>query len=455
MEVILANLMISISGIRGVVGDGLTPQIVMKYAQAFGTYLGNGKIVVGRDSRVTGPMFKHAVFSGLMAAGCDIIDIGVCPTPTVEMTVKKLKARGGVVITASHNPLEWNALKLIDSSGMFLDEIQGNDVIQIVDKNEFANVTWDRVGSEVTYENAIEDHVKAILKLETISLDNIIGRKFKVVIDCVNGAGGTILPMLMQALGCETIFINEEPTGLFPRSPEPLPENLSELCEKVVKEKADIGFAVDPDVDRMAIVSEKGEPLGEEYTLVSAINYILSKKDGPVVVNASVTQAVDDLAAKYNTEVYRTKVGEINVSKKMKRVKAAIGGEGNGGVILPDLHMGRDACLAIVLTLQQLTEYKGTISELHQSLPQYFQSKKRIEIKDMNVSLILDELLKKYKKDHIDKTDGVKIIWSDHWVHIRPSNTEPIIRIYSEAKTVEEADALGYKFIKEIKTIMS
>ena len=447
--------MISISGIRGVVGDGLTAQVVMKFAQAFGTYLGNGKIVVGRDSRVTGPMFKHAVFSGLMAAGCDIIDIDVCSTPTVEMTVKKLKARGGIVITASHNPLEWNALKLIDSSGMFLDESQGKKVIEIADNNEFQNVPWNQVGKVVHYEHAIEDHIKAILKLEIISPGKIAKKGFKVVIDCVNGAGGTILPSLMKELGCDVVFINKEPTGLFPRSPEPLPENLTELCEKVVSEKADIGFAVDPDVDRLAIVSEKGNPLGEEYTLVMAINYVLGKKDGPLVVNASVTQAVDDLAAKYNTEVFRTKVGEIHVSKKMKLVKAAIGGEGNGGVILPDLLMGRDASLGIALILQQLTEFSGTISELHQSLPQYFQSKNRIEIKDMDVPLILDEILKKYKTENIDKTDGIKILWEDHWVHIRPSNTEPIIRIYSEAKSLEEADALSFKFIKEIQDIMN
>jgi len=447
--------MISISGIRGVVGDGLTSQIVMKFAQAFGTYLGNGKIVVGRDSRVTGSMFKHAVFSGLMAAGCDIIDIDVCSTPTAEMTVKKLKARGGIVITASHNPLEWNALKLIDSSGMFLDEMQGKKVIEIADNNALRNVPWNQVGKVVHYKHAIEDHIKAILKLEIISPDKIAKKGFKVVIDCVNGAGGTILTSLMKELGCDVIFINEEPTGLFPRSPEPLPENLTELCEKVVSEKADIGFAVDPDVDRLAIVSEKGKPLGEEYTLVTAINYVLGKKDGPLVVNASVTKAVDDLAAKYNTEVFRTKVGEIHVSKKMKLVKAAIGGEGNGGVILPDLHLGRDASLGIALILQQLTEFSGTISELHQSLPQYFQSKNRIEIKDMDVPLILDEILKKYKKENIDKTDGIKILWEDHWVHIRPSNTEPIIRIYSEAKSLEEADALSFKFIKEIQDIMN
>ena len=447
----MANLMVSVSGVRGIVGDGLTSQNVMQFAQAFGNYLGNGEVVVGRDSRVTGTMFKHAVFAGLMAAGCDIIDIGMCSTPTAQMAVEKLKARGGIVITASHNPIQWNALKLLDSTGMFLDETQGNKVIKIVEDGDFQNVQWDQVGKIESYENATEDHLKAILKLDMISPDQITKKKFKVVIDCVNGAGGIILPSLMQKLGCNTVFMNEETTGLFPRSPEPLPENLKQLCERVVSEKADIGFAVDPDVDRLAIVSEKGKPLGEEYTLVLAIKYMLKKMDGPIVVNASVTQAVDDLAKKYNTEVIRTKVGEIHVAKKMKQVRAVIGGEGNGGVILPELHLGRDAPLGIALILQQLAEYKGTISELHQFLPQYFQSKNRIEINDMDVSSIMDFIVKKHKKENIDKTDGVKFLWKDHWVHIRPSNTEPIIRIYSEARSAEEADALGFKFINEIQ----
>ncbi|NOZ60639.1 MAG: phosphoglucosamine mutase [Calditrichaeota bacterium] len=446
--------MISISGIRGIVGDGLTPQMSVNFAQAFGTYIGGGKVVVGRDSRVTGPMVKHAVFSGLMASGVDVIDIGVCPTPTVQMAVKKLKAHGGIAITASHNPIEWNALKLIDSSGMFLDESQGKKVIAVVEKNGYRSVGWDQIGKPEVYENAIQDHIKAILKLRLIDVDEIARRKFKLVVDCVNGAGGTILPALLHELGCEVIFINEEPTGLFPRAPEPLPENITELCERVKVEKADVGFAVDPDVDRLAIVSEKGEPFGEEYSLVSAANYVLSKNDGPVVVNASVSRAVDVVAAKYNTEVYRTKVGEIYVAKKMKKVKAAIGGEGNGGVILPELHLGRDAPLAIALTLQQLAMTRMKASELHGSLPQYFQAKNRIEIKDHNVAQILKEIEKRYKNEQIDKIDGLKILWEDSWVHIRPSNTEPIIRIYSEAKTKEEAEALGYRFIHEVEDVI-
>lgn len=450
----MSRLMISISGIRGVVGDGLTPQVVVKFAQAFGTYLGGGKVVVGRDSRVTGPMVKHSVFSGLMAAGVDVIDIGICPTPTVQMAVKELKAHGGIAITASHNPIEWNALKLIDASGMFLDESQGKKVIDIVDKEKFRNVTWDQIGKPEIYENAIEDHIKAILKLKLIDVEEIASRKFKVVVDCVNGAGGTILPDLLANLGVQAVFMNEEPTGLFPRAPEPLPENIGDLCERVRAEKADIGFAVDPDVDRLAIVSEKGEPFGEEYTLVSAANYVLSHKDGPIAVNASVTRAIDDIAAKYNTEVHRTKVGEIYVAKKMKKIKAAIGGEGNGGVILPELHLGRDAPLAIALTLQQLAVTRMKASELRDSLPQYYQSKNRIEIKNFDVSKIMEALEKRHNKEQVDKIDGLKLIYRDSWVHVRPSNTEPIIRIYSEARHKEEADALGFQLINEIKEII-
>ncbi|MFZ5518246.1 MAG: phosphoglucosamine mutase [Candidatus Zhuqueibacterota bacterium] len=447
----MSKLMISISGVRGIVGDGLSPQVVTNFAQAFGSYLGNGKVIVGKDSRVTGPMMKHAVFAGLLAAGCDIIDIGTVPTPTVQMAVEHLKARGGIAITASHNPIEWNALKLIDSSGWFLDEVQGNKVIHIVNDKKYQNVKWNQIGKVEYFDGAIEHHLKSILKLDLVDTEFIAGKKFKVVVDCVNGAGGTILPELLNRLGCEAIFINGEPTGLFPRSPEPLPENLKELCDKVKSEKADIGFAVDPDVDRLAIVSEKGKPLGEEYTLVLAVNYVMQKRHGAIVVNASVTQAIDEIAKRYGTEVLRTKVGEIHVAKKMHEVKAAIGGEGNGGVILPELHLGRDAPLGIALILQHLAQFGGKISELHKSLPQFYQSKNRIELKEINVASVLDSLISNHRSERLDLTDGLKILWPDQWVHIRPSNTEPIIRIYSEARSVEEADALGFRFIKEIK----
>ncbi len=449
----MAKLMVSISGIRGVVGDGLTPELILRYAQAFGVYLGGGKVVVGRDSRITGPMVKHAVLSGLMAVGCDVIDIGVCPTPTVEMAVEHFNARGGIAITASHNPIEWNALKLIDSSGMFLDEIQGGKVIQLANAGQFQFVPWDRIGKTELNNTAIAHHIDSILRLNLISPEKIAARKFKVVVDCVNGAGGTILPQLFQRLGCEVVFINEEPTGLFPRPPEPLPENLKELCQAVKGNGADLGFAVDPDVDRLAIIDENGNPLGEEYTLALAVNFVLQKRHGPVAVNVSVTQAIDEIAAKYGVPVFRTKVGEIHVAKKMKEVKAVIGGEGNGGVILPELHLGRDAPVGIALTLQHLAEFGGTIGELQRSLPQYAIAKNRIEVGDTNIAQVLEAITEKYRDHRLDMTDGLKILWPDHWVQIRPSNTEPIIRIYSEARTMDQANALAYQFVEEIKRL--
>jgi len=449
----VSQLMVSVSGIRGIIGDSLIPTEVIKYTEAFGTYLGCSRIVVGRDSRVTGEMVKHAVLSGLLAVGCDVIDIGICATPTVQMTVEKLKARGGIAITASHNPIEWNALKLIAETGMFLDDEQANKLFQIVHEKKYNYVTWEKIGKISYYEHASKDHIDAILKLSFLDLEKIQSRKFKVVLDCVNGAGGKIVPQLLEKLGCEVILLNEEPNGLFPHAPEPVPENLTELCNKVKAEKADIGFAVDPDVDRLAIVSEEGIPLGEEYTLALAVNYIIQKKRGPVVVNASVTKAIDDLARKYHSNVIRTKVGEVHVAKEMKKSKAAIGGEGNGGVILPELHLGRDAPLAVALTLQQLAEFDGKISELRNSLPRYFQVKNKVKLEKGSPEDIIKKIVHQCPDGEVDLTDGVKFVWENEWVHIRPSNTEPIIRVLSEAKTQEQAESLCYKFMKKIESM--
>ncbi|MBD3290694.1 phosphoglucosamine mutase [candidate division KSB1 bacterium] len=449
----MSRLMVSVSGIRGIIGEGLTPSEVIKYTQAFGTYVGSGKVVVGRDSRVTGEMVKSAVISGLLAVGCDVIDIGICPTPTVQMAVEKLKARGGIAVTASHNPIEWNALKLIDSSGLFVDEEQGKKVIEYAEKSNFNYVIWEKIGKIDHYKNAIQDHINAILKLKYIDPDLIRSKEFKVVADCVNGAGGTTVPQLLRELNCDVITINEEPNGLFPRAPEPVPENLSELCEKVKSVKADIGFAVDPDVDRLAVVSENGVPLGEEYTLALAVNYIAQKKRGPIVVNASVSKVIDDLAEKYHSKVIRTKVGEIHVATRMRKENAAIGGEGNGGVILPELHLGRDAPLGIALTLQQLAEFGGKISDLQKKLPQYYQVKRKINLDQVEPEQVMEKIVDEFSDEKIDRTDGIKILWDNEWVHIRPSNTEPIIRVMSEAKTQEQAEAICYKFMKFIEGI--
>ncbi len=434
--------MISVSGVRGVVGEGLTPQVVINFAEAFGIYLGGGKVVVGRDTRVSGEMFKHAVLSGLISVGCDIIDVGVCPTPTTQIAVEKLEARGGIMITASHNPIMWNGLKLIGADGLFLDAEQGERVVKISREKSHPFVNWEKLGVMLPYSRAIQDHIEAILNLKYVDVSAIRRRQFKVVLDCVNGAGSNLVPALLSDLGCQTVQINCEPTGLFPRNPEPLPENLSELCDAVKKERADLGMAVDPDSDRLALVSEKGEPLGEEKTLAIAVKHVLNRKRGPVVINASTSLITEDVAKSYGAEVIRTKVGEIHVAKKMREVSAVIGGEGNGGVILPDVHLGRDAPVGIALVLQQLVEFGGTLSALSASLPHYVIVKNKIELGEMSPAAALKKLQKIYHSEKLDFTDGIKIVRPKSWVHIRASNTEPIIRIIAEAPTEKEAHEL-------------
>jgi len=443
-------VMVSISGIRGIVGEGLTPELIVNFSAAAGTFYGDGNVMVGRDSRVTGEMVKAAVFSGLMSVGCNPVDLGICSTPTVEMAVKNSDAVGGIIITASHNPLEWNALKLLTSEGLFLDQEEGEKIKQIIEGKQFSYAPWNKIGEIKKYNRATEDHIEAVLKIPYINVEKIRKRKFKVAFDCVNGAGGTIIPELLKELGCETFPMNEEPTGFFAHTPEPVPANLKDLSEHVKKNKAEIGFAVDPDVDRCAIVAETGEPLGEEYTVTLATKLILSKKKGPVTVNISTTRAVDDVASKFGIAVTRTPVGEINVAKKMKEINAVIGGEGNGGVILPNIHLGRDAPVAIVLTLQHITETGGTISELWKSLPQYVMTKKKIDIGSSNPDEILEKIKDAHSHEKLNLIDGIKIERPTSWVHIRKSNTEPIIRVIAEAKTKKESEELCNSFLKEI-----
>ncbi|MDZ7337036.1 MAG: phosphoglucosamine mutase [candidate division KSB1 bacterium] len=437
------RLMVSVSGIRGTVGGSLTPEVVLRYAQAYGTTVGEGAIVVGRDSRVTGEMVMHGVFAGLLSVGRDVIDLGVVPTPTTQLAVEKLRARGGIVITASHNPIQWNALKLLAEDGLFLGPDQGEVVNRLAREAKFPLVPWDRVGKVRRYERAVADHLEAIERLSVLDLPAIRRRRFKVVVDCCHGAGGVILPQLCARLGCEAHFLYEEPNGLFPRNPEPRPEHLGELCQAVKSLGADIGFAVDPDVDRLAIVSERGEPLGEDYTLVLAVKLILSKRTGKVVVNASTTRAIDDVAAAHGAEVVRAKVGEINVALKAREVGAVIAGEGNGGVMLPELHLGRDAPVGIALTLQHLVEFGGTISALNATLPQYVMVKDRVELPgSVNPAPIVQRLAAERRDERLDLLDGVKILYDRAWVHVRPSNTEPIIRIIAEAPSAAQAQEL-------------
>jgi len=353
-------LMISVSGIRGIVGEGLSPDIVMKYTAAAGTLFGPGRVMVGRDSRVTGEMVKHAVISGLMAVGCHPVDLGICATPSVELAVRNSDAVGGIIITASHNPIQWNALKLLGLEGMFLDPEQGEAIKKIAESGNFAWKTWDKIGRMETDSQATENHIKHILGLSVLDVNRIKKRGFRVAFDSVNGAGGLIVPKLLKKFGCEIFPLNEEPTGHFAHSPEPVPQNLEDLSEHVLKTQADIGFAVDPDADRLAVVNEKGEPIGEEYTLALAVKHVVSKSKGPVVVNVSTSRVIDDIAAKHGVEVVRTKVGEIHVSKKMQEIGAVIGGEGNGGVILPASLLGRDAMVAMALILQSGAVFPNT-----------------------------------------------------------------------------------------------
>ena len=446
-------VMISVSGIRGIVGEGLSPELIMQFAAAAGSFYGKGRVMVGRDSRVTGEMVKHAVFSSLMAVGCDPVDLGICATPTVEMAVQHSDAVGGIIITASHNPCEWNALKLLGPDGMFLDAAQGALIKAMVDSGDFRYVMWDQVGHTEIYENATQDHIDHLLKLSWLNLKAIREKKFKVAIDCVNGAGGVILPRLLQSLGCEVAGIHVDPHGRFAHTPEPVPENLGDLRALVKESGADIGLAVDPDVDRLALVSEKGLPLGEEYTLAIATRLALSKSKGPVAVNMSTSRVIDDIAKSFDVPVERTKVGEIHVARKMQEIHAAVGGEGNGGVLLPELHLGRDALLATVMILQSLVEFGGTTSELWSTFPMYTMTKSKVNIGSSDPDQIVEAL----SKAHSDKTqnhlDGLKIEWEDRWVHVRKSNTEPIIRIISEAPTKEVSDSLCRAFIEEIQKL--
>ncbi len=447
-------LLVSVSGIRGVVGNGLTPELVLRVAQAYGSWLGGGKVILGRDSRVTGEMLRGAVISGLMAVGCDVVDLGICPTPTTEIATER-HGDGGIIITASHNPIEWNALKLLAPDGLFLDEEQGAEVMRRMDAGDFRYAKWDGVGKLSHFAGAVKEHVAEILNLRFLDVRGIRRRRFRVVADCVHGAGGVILPYLLDRLGCEAKILHEEANGLFPRKPEPLPEHLGELGEAVRAFGADFGLAVDPDVDRLALVDESGRPLGEEYTLALATDFVLSKRPGPVVVNASTTRAIDDLAARYGATVVRTKVGEIHVAKKAREVGATIAGEGNGGVILPDVHLGRDAPVGLALILQGLLEKGEPISRWHSSLPQYAMVKDRIEVGSVPAPEIVERYKEKLGPADVDLTDGVKLLLEDAWVQVRPSNTEPIVRVMAEAPTPERARRLADEHLAILRDLLS
>ncbi|MCL4547211.1 MAG: phosphoglucosamine mutase [Bacteroidetes bacterium] len=446
----MPTLMVSISGVRGIVGDGLDPDVLVKYTSAYADFCGKGKIVVGSDGRITGEMVRNIVIGTLMAKGNDVIDIGICPTPTVLFNVKKLKAAGGIQLSASHNPNEWNALKLLNRHGEFMTPEENVEMMIKLDDQNRKFVAWDKLGTTTKYVKGLEDHIDAVLKMNYINVPKIKRRKFKVLLDCVNGAGSYAMPKLMKKLGCQVIEMNCEKSGIFPRLPEPIPENLTATMRAVKKHKADIGIVVDPDVDRLVLITEKGEPFGEENTITQAVKFYLSKKKGNVVVNLSTTRAVDDVAKEFQCKVFRSPVGEANVVKKMKEVNAVIGGEGSGGVILPKVVFGRDALTGTVIMLQHLLEFGGKMSELKKLLPQYFIVKKKIELGSKNPDDVIRLLIEKYRSEKIYLEDGLRIDFTDHWVHFRKSNTEPIIRCIVEAGTKELAESLAEKYVGEI-----
>lgn len=441
--------MTSISGIRGIVGSGLEPETIIKYTNAYADFIGTGKIVIGRDARITGEMVNQLTAGTLLAKGIDVIDIGICPTPTVQFNVKKLKAQGGIAISASHNPNEWNALKLLNGTGQFLSPEEYVQMQKYLQNDKPNYNSWDKVGKWTEYSKGIQNHVDAILDLGIIYLDEIRKRKFKVLLDCINGAGAYVLPEFLKEFGCEVIEMNCDRTGIFPRSPEPLPENLTETMKRVKEVKADLGIVVDPDVDRLVLITDKGEPFSEENTIVQVVQFILSRKKGNVVVNLSTTRAVDDVANKFGCSVFRSAVGEANVVKKMKEVNAVIGGEGSGGVIFPEVHYGRDALVGIALTLQHLTDYGKPLATLKAELPQYFISKKKIEI-TIDPEQVIQKLKATFSGQKINTEDGLRVDFNDHWVHFRKSNTEPIIRIIVEAKAESEARNYSDKYFEMV-----
>jgi phosphomannomutase len=438
--------MVSVSGVRGRVGEALTPEIVSRFAAGFGSWAlardpARKKIVLGRDSRVSGPMFHHAVIAALESVGAQIIDIGIVPTPTIQLAVEHHHAAGGLGITASHNPIEWNALKFIGSSGLFLDGDEAREMRAVVESN-FPRATWDRLGTIERDDAAIERHIEAILALPFIDVEGIRARNFRVALDCVRGAGGRFMPNLLDRLGCDVSSINMEVDGRFPRPPEPVAENLGELEALVRKSGAVVGFAVDPDVDRLALVSNDGKAIGEDYTLALAASVVLGHREGPVVTNLSTSRIVDDVAERAGRKVVRAPVGEVNVATRMRSEKAAIGGEGNGGVILTEMHLGRDAPVGVALILQLLHQENRPLSAIVSDYPRYFIVKDKVELPPAPLDSVYKSLRAAFPDATVDSQDGMRLSWRDRWVHVRPSGTEPIVRIIAEAPTQTDAQAL-------------
>lgn len=447
-------LMISVSGIRGIFGTDLTPENLTRFTAAFGTWLKGGRVVLGRDSRTTGQICEDIVASTLMSVGCDVIKVGIVPTPSVAMGVLKYKAAGGIIISASHNPAEWNALKLLNSKSEFLTADEGNEMISISKSGNFSYQKYDKVGILRTDDSLLDHHINEIIELPYIEPEVIAGANLSVAVDAVNGAGSHAVPALLEILGVKAVHkLHCTPNGLFPHNPEPLPENLTEICDYVIKNKADLGVVTDPDADRLALVDENGTLFGEEYTQAAVFDFILGKKSGPTATNLSSSRIADEVTEKYEQKCHRSAVGEINVVTKMQEVDAVVGGEGSGGVIVPDLHYGRDALVGIACVVQHLAEKKMSASELRSTFTDYYMSKSKIRLGDLGKSAdeVLEIVKDRYASLDPNTVDGVKVDFEEGWVHLRKSNTEPIVRIYSEGKSPETAQAFAQKIYELLK----
>ncbi len=459
------TLIKSISGIRGTIGgrsgNSLSPIDVARFASAYGAWVKtnskNKKVVIGRDARISGEMLSRIVASSLQGMGLDVVDLGLSTTPTVEIAVVMENAAGGIILTASHNPIQWNALKLLDEKGEFLSASAGQKILELAEKEEIDFVEVKELGSYTTNDTYFEKHIEAILKLPLVDKKAIEQRNFKIAIDCVNSTGGIVVPMLLAALGVKQVTkLFCEPDGHFPHNPEPLPENLTQISNEMKKDKHDLGIVVDPDVDRLCFVNDDGAMFGEEYTLVAVADYVLKNTPGNTVSNLSSTRALKDVTEKAKGQYFASAVGEVNVVTKMKEVNAVIGGEGNGGIIYPEIHYGRDALVGIALFLTHLAKYGKSISMLRSSYPSYQISKNKIELTpEIDVDFLINGIRTKYRNQPINDSDGVRIDFDKQWVHLRKSNTEPIIRIYAESESLATADNLANKIIADIKEIMA
>ncbi|HIO49369.1 TPA: phosphoglucosamine mutase [Candidatus Poribacteria bacterium] len=451
----MENLIISASGVRGTIGGSFSPTEISRFATAFGTLIGGQTVVVGRDTRTSGEMVRGSLISGLVATGCDVIDVGVCPTPTILLTSKKIGAEGSVTITASHNPIDWNGLKLATKSGRLLSA-DAQRQFQEIYKSEKANlVSWDQLGSVETDDSAIDYHIAQILELDWINLDQIRHRSLKVAIDAGNGAGSIISPMLLRQLGCEVIEINCTPNGIFPRSSEPNQEALKELCQVTKSEGAHVGLAHDGDADRLVLVSDQGVPLSSEYTYALIADFLIGRRNGNLVATVSTSRMLDDVADKYGVELHRTPVGVGYVVEKMEQIGAALGGEGTGGVIYPEILHTADGITSIAAIVQLLASSNKNVMDLVSLIPRYWMDKKKIDMPSQDVSeAVLDSALTVFENDDLDTMDGVKRIWDDKWVNIRKSGTEPVIRVFSEARSIQEAKDLCNSTVETLKSLM-